>query len=170
MKPFDYHNPRWRMIFAYPVHSILENPPKGWLVGIGVGLLQWVIIHKAVWVAIAAAAVLGFIDQYVGERAARRRGDHNPVAADLGMYGKQIGLALVLGLWPFETLILAISGFDFHGMLPASAATWIAWHEWLSLHEKYVASGKPPIPIVSQVTSLLKRITSSFFPAGEDKP
>lgn len=166
MKSFDIDNPKFRLALIYPVQSIVENPVRGWLAGIGLAAWQWAVDSRIMWLAIITATVLGFIDQRVGEKRARATNTHNSLKADHGIYGKQIGIVLVLALIPFEVIISSLLGYELNGALPTAAATWIAWHEYESLHEKYTDAGKPGIPVVSHIAGLLRRITAAI---GEKK-
>lgn len=162
MKPFDIENPRFRLALIYPIQSMLENPPRGWIAGISVALLQWVVESRVMWLAIITAAALGFIDQYAGEKLARLDGVHNATRADHGMYGKQIGIILMFAMIPFEMILSALIGHDLNGALPTATAAWIGWHEYESLHDKYTTSGKTALPIVSHVAKLLRRVTDAI--------
>lgn len=113
-----------------------------------------------------------WVDWIVGKRAARIRKEYSPELAHLGMHSKAAGLVLVLliyalSLWARAHLAFAAENWISLG--PVVLAFAFILQDLESIEEHRQNMGARPMPLLSRLLTLLRRIPDRVLNAAEPR-
>jgi len=146
-----------------PIVRIWDSGPAGRIAAILAAAAQ-AIWHDMVFGFLVLLLFTALMDWWLGRAAARRRGDYSHQVSEWGLQSKFAGV-LIVGVIRYIEYLLTTTGLpDTRGIMSVAIAAALIYQDLDSIDGHRQTLGGRPIPILSAVLGLLRRISDSLLP------